>query len=159
MGASLLVRQAVFQDVGGMDEEYFLYYEETDFCLRAARAGWPTWYVPGSAVVHLVGQSTGVTAIEGPPKRRPRYWFESRRRYFEKNHGRLYARWIDLVWLVAYGSFCLRNLVQRKPTEDPPYFFRDFIAFTFGATAAPQAIPVPSSDSSVATAERQRPAA
>src|SRR5262249_24939007 len=60
-GASMLVRRAVFDDIGLMDEGYFLYFEETDFCLRARRAGWPGWYVPASHVVHLVGQASGVT--------------------------------------------------------------------------------------------------
>ncbi len=138
MGASLLVRREVLEAIGGMDEEYFLYYEETDFCLRAARAGWSTWFVPESRVVHLVGKSSGVTDVSAPAKRRPRYWFESRRRYFEKNHGLLFAGWVDLLWIVTYGSFCLRNLIQRKPTEDPPRFLRDFLAFTLGPKRRPE---------------------
>lgn len=67
-------------------EEYFLYYEETDFCLQAKRAGWSCWRVPESRVMHMAGQSTGVTT-PGARKRLPQYWFESRRRYFIKNHG------------------------------------------------------------------------
>ena len=58
-GASMIVRQGVFDRAGLMDDAYFLYYEETDFCLAAKRAGFECWYVPESRVIHLVGQSTG----------------------------------------------------------------------------------------------------
>ena len=44
-----------------------MYFEEVDFCHRARRAGWPCWYVPAARVVHLVGQSSGVT----DPRSRP----------------------------------------------------------------------------------------
>ncbi len=60
-GASMMVRRAVFETIGLMDDDFFLYYEETDFCRRARLAGWPCWFVPASRVVHLEGQSTGAT--------------------------------------------------------------------------------------------------
>ncbi len=63
-GASLCVRREVFDTIGLLDDNYFLYYEETDFCLRAARAGFSCWYEPKSRVTHFVGQSTGVTVRE-----------------------------------------------------------------------------------------------
>ena len=46
----------------------------------AQRAGWECWYVPQSRVMHIRGQSTGVTALDQKPRRLPKYWFESRRR-------------------------------------------------------------------------------
>src|SRR5277367_5597369 len=85
-GASMMVRREVFDSIGLMDEKFFLYYEETDFCLRALEAGWPTWTVPSSRVVHLEGQSTGATGAIAKRKRVPKYWFDSRRRYFRKHH-------------------------------------------------------------------------
>ena len=62
-GASFIVRSDVFRQIGLMDERYFMYYEETDFCLRAARAGWERWYVPASRVVHLQGQAEPLPAL------------------------------------------------------------------------------------------------
>ena len=126
-GASMMVRRDVFQSIGLMDESYFLYFEETDFCLQASQAGWECWYVPHSRVLHIAGQSTGVTAKTDQPKRLPAYWFESRRRYFIKNHGRLYAAWTDLVWLLAFPLWRLRRRVQRKPDTDPPQQWLDFV--------------------------------
>lgn len=124
-GASMMIRRQVFDSIGLMDEEYFLYYEETDFCLQAKRAGWPCWYVPQSRVMHLAGQSTGVTSKEGSAKRLPQYLFDSRRRYFVKNHGWLYAAVVDLVWSVSFATWRLRRIVQRKPDPDPPYLLLD----------------------------------
>lgn len=130
-GASLMVRREVFEAVGLLDEAYFMYYEEVDFCLRAARAGWPCWYVPGSRVVHLVGQSSGVTGLEPVRKRRPAYWFQARRRYFRKNHGAARTLLADLAWASAFASYRLRRAVQRKPDRDPDRLLRDFVRHNF----------------------------
>lgn len=130
-GASMMVRKAVFDAVGLMDEKYFLYFEETDFCLAAQRAGWRCWYVPRSRVVHLVGQSTGVTARNAPPRRLPQYWLASRRRYFVKNHGRVYAFCADVVWTIGYATWRIRRPLQGKPDTDPPHRLKDFVRFNF----------------------------
>lgn len=124
-GASMIVRQQVFESVGLMDEAYFLYYEETDFCLRAKRAGWSCWYVPESRVMHISGQSTGVTGKAAALKRQPQYVFESRRRYFIKNHGWLYAALADVAWLTGFSVWRVRRLIQRKSDQDPPCLLWD----------------------------------
>ncbi len=126
-GASMIVRREVFDAVGLMDEGYFMYYEEVDFCLRAHRSGWDCWYVPASRVVHLVGRASGVTVQNTRPKRRPGYWFDSRRRYFLKNHGRFYATLADAAWAMGFATFRVRQLVQRKPDTDPPKLLYDFL--------------------------------
>jgi N-acetylglucosaminyl-diphospho-decaprenol L-rhamnosyltransferase len=124
-GASMLVRRQVFETVGLMDEEYFLYFEETDFCLQARRAGWSCWYVPASRVMHIAGQSTGVTDREAAPRRRPQYLFDSRRRYFVKNHGLGYAALADLAWSLGFASWRVRRRLQGKPDLDPPCLLAD----------------------------------
>lgn len=126
-GASMMVRREVFEQVGLMDEGYFLYFEETDFCLQAARAGWQCWYVPQSRVMHMAGQSTGVTGRSAAVNRRPTYWFESRRRFWIKNHGWAYAAATDLVWIVCFSIWKVRSALQRKPRTDPPFYLRDFL--------------------------------
>jgi len=126
-GASMIVRREVFESVGLLDENYFMYFEEVDFCLRANRSGWPCWYVPQSRVVHLVGQSSGVTDTKRPPKRLPRYWFDSRRRYFLKNHGWLYAAIADAAWVSGFVLWRWRRAIQHKPDKDPPKLLSDFL--------------------------------
>ena len=51
-GASLMIRREVFLDIGLLDEGYFTSFEDVDFCFNARKAGWPTWYVPASRIVH-----------------------------------------------------------------------------------------------------------
>lgn len=126
-GASMMIRREVFESVGLMDENYFLYYEETDFCLQAKRAGWSCWYVPQSRVMHIAGQSTGVTVRDSRPKRLPKYWFDSRRRYFVKNHGWFYAVVADTFWALCYTTWRMRRVIQGKPDNDPPQLLGDFI--------------------------------
>jgi len=127
-GASMIVRREVFESVGLMDEGYFLYFEETDFCLAARRAGWLCWYVPQSRVMHLAGQSTGVTGEGAAARRLPGYWFESRRRYFIKNYGLVYGVLADVAWIVGHCLWRLRCLLQRKPLTVHPHQLRDFVA-------------------------------
>jgi GT2 family glycosyltransferase len=124
-GASMMIRRAVTDAIGGLDENYFLYFEETDFCLRAKRAGFSTWYVPESRVMHIAGQSTKVTERNAVPKRLPAYWFESRRRYFVANHGVGYAMAADVIALVAHGLGSLKRAAQRHDNVGAPHFLAD----------------------------------
>ena len=126
-GASMMIRAAVLEAIGGLDEGYFLYFEETDFCLRARRAGFATWYVPQSRVMHVGGQSTGVTERDAAPKRLPAYWFDSRRRYFAKAFGIGHAMAIDLVVLATYPLGWLKRCALRQRARSVPYYYRDFI--------------------------------
>ncbi|HSV15550.1 MAG TPA: glycosyltransferase family 2 protein, partial [Tepidisphaeraceae bacterium] len=127
-GASMIIRREVFERIGLMDEKYFMYFEEVDFCLQAKRVGWPCWYVPSSRVVHLVGAVSQMSDARKHRKRRPAYWFESRRRYFVKNHGWLYAAMADLAFMVGFTLWRIRRLVQRKDDPDPPKLLLDSLA-------------------------------
>src|SRR5205814_4594209 len=111
-GASMIIRSAVFDSAGLMDEKYFMYFEEVDFCLQAKRAGWPCWYVPASRVVHLVGAASGVTDVKKPARRRPRYWFESPSRSFRRNPGRLYQTLSHLAWACGYALVRARRRLR-----------------------------------------------
>jgi GT2 family glycosyltransferase len=130
-GASMIVRRAVVCALGPMDERYFLYYEEVDYCRRARELGWRTWYVPASRVVHLVGRSSGVTSRGRVQARRPGYWFASRRRYFVTHHGRAFALLADAGWVAGHVVWTMRRFVQRKPAVEPPCLGRDFVHFNF----------------------------
>lgn len=124
-GASLMIRREVFDAIGLLDEGYFLYYEETDFCLRARRAGWPCWYLPSSRVVHLVGRSTGSS-----PARVSEFMLRSRRRYLTRSHGKIYRLLCDAAWAVGYASWRVRRRIQRKPNPDPKALLNDFVTYS-----------------------------
>jgi len=57
-GCCLLIKRSVFEKIGKLSEDYFLYYEDTDFCLRARNAGFKCLYVPKSKIYHKVSRST-----------------------------------------------------------------------------------------------------
>jgi N-acetylglucosaminyl-diphospho-decaprenol L-rhamnosyltransferase len=124
-GAAMMIRPAVFDRIGGFDENYFLYFEETDFCNRARQAGYATWYVPESRVMHIMGQSTKVTDEKIILQRFPAYWFQSRRRYFAVTFGLVHAMVIDLVAVLAHCLGLLKRVALRRPSV--PYFIRDLI--------------------------------
>ncbi|GAI49859.1 unnamed protein product, partial [marine sediment metagenome] len=54
-GMVLMVRANVFRKLEGFDEGFFFYVEDTDFCKRAADAGWETWFVPETVALHQGG--------------------------------------------------------------------------------------------------------
>jgi GT2 family glycosyltransferase len=136
-GACLFARREVFDAVGLLDEGYFMYYEEVDFCRRAAEAGWPCWYVPGARVVHLEGQTPGVRGRAGARARRPDFWFHSRRRYFRAHLGPAGAVLADLARVGGYASYRLRRILQRKPDTDPPGLLGDLIRHCFLGAGRP----------------------
>jgi N-acetylglucosaminyl-diphospho-decaprenol L-rhamnosyltransferase len=125
-GASLIARREVFNSIGLFDEGYFLYYEEVDFCSRARRAGWPVWYVPDARVVHLEGESTEIST---GGRRRPSYWFDSRRRFFAKQYGTLGLFAADFLWGIGRFSLWLRSSLRMGGDLQavPPHFAGDLL--------------------------------
>ena len=130
-GASMMVRTSVFARIGLLDENYFMYFEETDFCLRAARSGIECWYLPEGRIVHLVGQSSGVTGAARSKKRRPAYWFASRRRYFRRNLGSAAFHFANLLWLLGYPLGSLLRVMRGRKREEPPLLWWDFLRFNY----------------------------
>jgi GT2 family glycosyltransferase len=125
-GASLILRRTMMEQIGLLDEGLYTYFDDPDICLRARRAGWETWYVPESRVIHLGGASTGLTG-KRVAQRRPPYWFQARRRYYLKNYGALYAALVDAAFISGYALWRVRRWLQRKPDTDPPHMLFDSI--------------------------------
>ncbi len=132
-GASLMMRQKVLDQIGLFDETFFLYFEETDLCRRAALAGWPTDYVLASQVTHIGSVSTGMKSWS----RIPGFWLDSRWHYFTKNHGTAYAVAATLAALSAGALWRLRLLIQDKDRGDPPRYLRDMAAHHVRALIRP----------------------
>jgi N-acetylglucosaminyl-diphospho-decaprenol L-rhamnosyltransferase len=122
-GASMILRRSMLEAIGLLDEGLYTYFDDIDLCLRARRAGWETWYVPESRVVHLEGASTGI--VHRVVKRRPAYWFQARRRFFLKSHGAVYAALVDAAFLSGFATWRLRRRLQGKLDTDPPRMLAD----------------------------------
>jgi N-acetylglucosaminyl-diphospho-decaprenol L-rhamnosyltransferase len=118
-GACMMLRRDAVDAIGPLDENIFMYLEDVDYCIRLRKAGWKLFYVPGGAVVHLVGKSSG--------GRMRHYGVQSYRSlfyFFAKHHAgwRLSfaralvltgstCRWIgNALWgTISNDSICARN--------------------------------------------------
>lgn len=128
VGASMMMRADVLDKVGYMDEHYFLYYEEVDYCRKIHLAGLDVHFVPDSLVVHHVGAATGISDYRRKtPPRRPGYWFESRRLFFRKNYGLAGAMLADISWILGFACFKAKSLIKASHYTLPPKFFVDFL--------------------------------
>jgi GT2 family glycosyltransferase len=125
-GASMILRRTMLDEIGLLDEGLYTYFDDADLCLRASRAGWETWFVPGSRIIHVEGATTGV-ATGRIERRRPSYWFEARRRYYLKSHGAWYTALVDASFILGFAVWRLRRRIQRKPDTDPPYMLIDSV--------------------------------
>ncbi|MFW5941759.1 MAG: glycosyltransferase family 2 protein [Chloroflexota bacterium] len=86
LGACLLLRKEVLDQIGLLDNEYFMYSEEIDLCYRIRRGGWTIHWVPQAEVVHYGGQSTRLVAAEMFLQ-----LYRGKLLYFRKNSGRASA--------------------------------------------------------------------
>jgi len=133
-GTSMLIRSEVLETAGAFDEDFFLYYEEIDFCRRVINAGWKIYFVEGAGVSHIGSLATGMA---DQTRRMPPYWFAARRRYFVKHHGRLYAAAADAAWLTGH---LIRKAADRVLSREPssrPHMAEDFARYSFRHVAAP----------------------
>jgi N-acetylglucosaminyl-diphospho-decaprenol L-rhamnosyltransferase len=133
-GASMMLREEVVRQVGIFDETFFLYFEETDLCRRAAEAGWPTHFVRESRVEHIGSVSTGMKTW----KRVPGYWFDSRWHYFQKSGGTLRAVAATLAHLAGGLILQTRRLVRPSIPPGPPHFLRDLIGHALRRLVGPR---------------------
>lgn len=80
-GACLLVRRAAIEQVGGLDETMFMYFEDNDWCRRMRLAGWQVWYVPTVAITHIGG-----AGLRQNPRARAAY-YQSLTYFYRKHYG------------------------------------------------------------------------
>jgi N-acetylglucosaminyl-diphospho-decaprenol L-rhamnosyltransferase len=112
--ACILVNGAMVDQIGPMDEGYFLYFEDAEYCLRARRAGWRLHRCPDAAAVHFRGGSAPVKALARERKRLPRYYYSSRTRFLYQAHGYAGLWAANLLLLVGRGIAGLRQLAGRR---------------------------------------------
>ncbi|MEM6905787.1 MAG: glycosyltransferase family 2 protein [Pseudomonadota bacterium] len=123
-GAAFMARFEAICAAGFFHPGFFLYFEETDL-MRAVRAhGGEVWHVPDARVTHIEGGTTGVET--GTRRRQSRFWYQSWRIYFTKNHGRGAALTGAVLWVIGAAlDHGISRLRGREPGA-PRHFFRDF---------------------------------
>lgn len=97
-GSALLARREVYEQLGGLDPRYIMFFEELDWCKRAVLKGWRVVYKGDSYITHHGGQST-----EQVNTRKHIHFQHSKLRYFRKFHGRLAALILRVVLIANYG--------------------------------------------------------
>jgi GT2 family glycosyltransferase len=113
--ACVLVRRALYEALGGLDEGYFMYYEDVDFCRRARAAGARVLHWPAARVVHLRGQSGDVKQATAERRRRPGYYYAARARYYAKFHGGRAGLWVaNACWYAGRAVALAREAVRHK---------------------------------------------
>lgn len=116
IGACMMVRRDTLDQVGLLDEDYFLFLEETDWCYRMKKAGWKIYHVPQAEIYHFQGKSA-----ETVKKRARVEFYRSRYHFFKKNRGNLqwFFLFIGLIirlgfQLLAMGVVSLMTLFTIK---------------------------------------------
>jgi GT2 family glycosyltransferase len=117
--ACVLVRRQVLDQVGPMDEGFFMYFEDVEFCRRAHRAGWGIVHNPRARVVHLRGGSSPVKQRTLERKRLPRYYYASRTRYLYLAYGWVGLTLANTLWLLGRSVSRCREIVERRRTGVP----------------------------------------
>jgi colanic acid biosynthesis glycosyl transferase WcaI len=117
-GAFMLVRREAVADVGPMDERYWLYAEDLDWCRRFWERGWKVLYWPGADVVHWKGGSSGDTRSWALNRVFHRSMWLFYAKHYAPRHPRLLSR---LVWAGVWAKFGLSailNAARRPPAHD-----------------------------------------
>jgi N-acetylglucosaminyl-diphospho-decaprenol L-rhamnosyltransferase len=108
LGAALLFRRELYEQLPGMDEKFGIYFEETDWCYRARRAGWSLLYTPDATITHLGAHSTGKN-----PEKSSAQFYKSQSYFYRKNYGFVTYLALKLITLVGLSYWLARSLWAR----------------------------------------------
>lgn len=115
IGACILVRTAALAQIGLMDEGFFMYSEETDWCYRCRQAGWQVAFAPQAVIIHLGGGSTRQVKAKMLAE-----LYRSRVRFFRKHYGPLPATGLRALLLGMNLVKLARAALPRRAAGTPP---------------------------------------
>lgn len=119
-GSCMFIRREVINQIGYLDERFFAYQEDADFCYRAREAGWKIFYVPIAEVIHFGGQGGSKTQ----PYRAIYEWHRSYYLYYRKHLAKNYIFIINWLMYTAMGLkltiSLLRALLSSNKTVGTP---------------------------------------
>ena len=121
LGAFMMIRKAMIQQIGLMDDRFFMYAEETDWCYRAVKAGWRIYFYPGAKVIHFGGESVKQNSLSMFIE-----LHKSHHLFIEKYHGNLYLGLVKTVLVVGvflrvlqFGMIRLLHVLGVRFVESP----------------------------------------
>lgn len=107
-GACILARKAAVDEIGLLDERFFMYYEETDWCKRAKKAGWEVYYLPTAEVIHHWAAGAKQIGLKGS-----RIFHRSQYLYFGKHHGIIQAFILKAASSILMLVLQINSIVKR----------------------------------------------
>ena len=113
-GSCMMIRREVIEQIGFLDEDFFAYQEDSDFCRRARLAGWKIYYNPAAQIVHFAGE--GGSGVQ--PFRSIYVWHRSYYLYYRKHFAKDYFflfNWVYYAGMLAkFGLALVVNLFRKK---------------------------------------------
>jgi N-acetylglucosaminyl-diphospho-decaprenol L-rhamnosyltransferase len=106
-GSALMARREVYEQIGGLDTDYVMFYEELDWCKRAKDVGWRVAYLGTAQITHHGGKST-----EQVGARKHIHFQESKLRYYRKYHGAFITLLLRIFLFLSYGWQIIREGVR-----------------------------------------------
>jgi len=100
IGACMIIGRDAIEQVGLLDEDYFLFLEETDWCYRMKRAGWKIYHVPQAEIYHFQGKG-----VEIEKKKARVEYYRSRYHFFKKNRG-------ELQWFILLTGSVIKLIIE-----------------------------------------------
>ena len=126
VGAYFLIRRKTMEEIGVLDDRYFLYYEEIDYCLRARRSGWNVVFYPHASVIHLGGQSIDSKGqIVTPGSQLKKIRIISEFLYYRKFYGLIHVivsasielSWNCLVFIKNFFDKSMNGIIKRRESN------------------------------------------
>lgn len=137
MGCALMISADLYARLGGLDNSYFMYFEETDLCYRAKKAGLRTVYFPSAKIVHYGGASSiAQKELQVVNTTIAAYYYKSQYYFFRKNYGlfpMLAIRALDLVYgisIMLRNGFRADKSKQSYSTAKAKALFRGSLGWT-----------------------------
>ncbi len=115
--ACALIRKEVFETVGYLDENYFMYFEDVDMCRRAREYGWRIMYDTESSIIHYHGVSSGLSDKNRKKISVPDYYYRSRSRYFRTYYGYSGLILANIYWYIGAGVGFIARFFGRGNAE------------------------------------------
>jgi N-acetylglucosaminyl-diphospho-decaprenol L-rhamnosyltransferase len=120
-GAFLMARRDAWERLGGLDEQFHpVWFEDVDFCRRAADAGYRIEYVPSAVALHAGGHSVG----QVPRACRAMYWCDSLLRYAVKHFAPLAYRGVCVAAIVSAVPRMVAGIIQERSLAPVPMYFK-----------------------------------
>jgi len=116
--ACIMLRRKMIEDIGPMDDGYFMYFEDIDYSRKMRRHGWKILHWPAARVVHLRGGSSSVKSAMKARARVPKYYYQARSRYYAKHYGGAPGLWMtNALWLLGRAIAWTRETLGRKTPD------------------------------------------